>query len=60
MKSIIFSFIIITSLDYLIQSSFLDKIPGKYIKDSSFISITLKSPKASKILYASTKGHAWK
>ena len=57
MKSIIFSFIIITSLDYLIQSSFLDKIPGKYIKDSSFISMTLKSPKASKILYASTKGH---
>ena len=38
-------------------STFLSKIPQKYISDSNFISMTLKTPNPQGTLYASPKGH---
>ena len=54
-----FRILLVFSLCFLnIHTSFLSKIPQKYISDSTFISMTLKnqSPVASS-LYASPKGH---
>ena len=39
-----------------IYSSFLDKIPSKFISDQNFIDMTLKSQKKSVVLYAAPKG----
>ena len=42
---------------FKIQTTFLSKIPQKYISDSNFISMTLKAQSPVKKIYASPKGH---
>ena len=41
---------------FSLQANFLSKIPGKYISDSKFIDMTLKTPSATSTLFASPKG----
>ena len=53
-----FRILLVFSLCFLnIHTSFLSKIPQKYISDSTFISMTLKTQTPVSSLYASPKGH---
>ena len=57
MEIIRFRILLVLSLCLLkIQTSFLSKIPEKYISDSTFISMTLKAQSPVSSLYASPKG----
>ena len=58
MKFCRFKILLVFSLCFLkIEATFLSKIPQKYISDSNFISMTLKTQNPVNKLYASPKGH---
>ena len=58
MKICRFKILLVFSLCFLkIEATFLSKIPQKYISDSNFIAMTLKTQNPVSKLYASPKGH---